>query len=68
MKLENAKMDISMKNRQLEQIREMHSNTKDVDVLKEQIEEERSKFAQIMTNWAQEVSRQWSKAIIRPNV
>jgi len=57
MKLENAKMDIAMKSRQLEQIKEMHSNTTDLDMLKEQIEEERSKFAQIMTNWAQEVSR-----------
>lgn len=56
MNLENAKMEISMKSRQLEQLKEMHNNTTDIDVFKEQIEEERSKFAQIMTNWAQEVS------------
>lgn len=56
MNLENAKMEISMKSRQLEQLKEMHDNTTDIDILKEQIEEERLKFAQIMTNWTQEVN------------
>jgi len=56
MKLENAKMDLSLKSQQLEQIKEMHSNTTDLDLLREQIEEERSKFVQIITNWSQEVS------------
>lgn len=45
-----------MKSSQLEQLKEMYSGTTEVDKLKEQIEEERTKFAQIMTNWAQEVS------------
>lgn len=56
MELENAKLEISMKNHQLEQLKKIHSNSADVDKLKEQIEEERSKFSQIMSNWAQEVS------------
>lgn len=56
MKLENIQMQVSMKNNQLQQLKEMHASSIDVDTLKEQIEEERSKFAQIMTNWAQEVS------------
>lgn len=56
MKLENLQMQISMKNNQLQQFKEMHASSRDVDTLKEQIEEERSKFAQIMTNWAQEVN------------
>lgn len=58
MKLENAMMEISMKNDQLEQLKKIHSNLADVDKIKEQIEEERFKFAQIMRNWAQEVSLQ----------
>lgn len=49
-------MDISIKNNQLEQLKEMRASSTDIENLKEQIEEERSKFAQIMTNWAQEVS------------
>lgn len=49
-------MDISIKNNQLEQLKEMRSSSTDIENLKEQIEEERTKFAQIMTNWAQEVS------------
>lgn len=44
-----------MKTNQLEQLKELHGSSKDVDILKEQIEEERSKFKQIMINWAQEV-------------
>lgn len=55
MKLENAKREISIKTNQLEQLKEIHASSTDMDILKEQIEEERSKFAQIMTNWAQEV-------------
>lgn len=56
MKLNNANMDILMKDNQLEQLQEMHINSINTEKLKEQIEEERSKFAQIMTNWAHEVS------------
>lgn len=56
MKLENTVMEISLRNNQLEKLKELQANMFDVDKLKEQIEEERSKFAQIMTNWAQEVS------------
>lgn len=46
-------MDISIKNNQLQQLKTF---SPEVENLKEQIEEERTKFAQIMTNWAQEVS------------
>lgn len=56
MKLENVKTDMSKKYNQLEQLKEMHVSSTDIERLNEQIEEERSKFAQIMTNWAQEVS------------
>jgi len=55
MKLENAKMEISNKTCQLEQFKEMHSSSANINKLKQQIEEERSKFAQIMNNWSQEV-------------
>lgn len=34
----------------------MHTNSTNINMLKQQIEEERSKFAQIMTNWSQEVT------------
>lgn len=34
----------------------MHTNSTNSNMLKQQIEEERSKFAQIMTNWSQEVT------------
>lgn len=57
MKLENAKMEISNKTFQLEQFKEMHSSSANINKLKQQIEEERSKFAQIMTNWSQEVTQ-----------
>ncbi|VVC33896.1 Hypothetical protein CINCED_3A019370 [Cinara cedri] len=60
-KLENAKMEISMKNSQFEQLKEMRSSMSDIDKLKEQIEEERNKFAQIMTNWAQEMRQMKDK-------
>lgn len=56
MKLENAKIEISNKTRQYEQFKEMHSSSTNMNQLKQQIEEERSKFAQIMTNWSQEVT------------
>lgn len=56
MKLDNANMDILMKDNQLKQLQEMRVNSTNTENLKEQIEEERSKFAQIMTNWAHEVS------------
>lgn len=55
MKLESAQMEISLKNNQFEHLKESQASSIDVDKLKEQIEEERSKFAQIMTSWAQEV-------------
>jgi len=45
-----------MKTNQFEQLKEIHESSTSMEKLKEQIEEERSKFAQIMTNWAQEVS------------
>lgn len=56
MKLEKARLEISTKNSWPEQLKQLHENSADVSMLKEQIEEERSKFAQIMTNWAQEVN------------
>lgn len=56
MKLDNANMDILMKDNQLEQFQDIRVNSTNMENLKEQIEEERSKFAQIMTNWAHEVS------------
>jgi len=34
----------------------MHTSSSNINMLKQQIEEERSKFAQIMTNWSQEVT------------
>lgn len=46
-----------MKNNQFEHLKEFQASSIDVDTLKEQIEEERSKFAQIMTSWAQEVRK-----------
>jgi len=54
--LENAKTEISNKARQYEQFKEMHSSSTNMNKLKQEIEEERSKFAQIMTNWSQEVT------------
>lgn len=57
MKLENAKSEISIKTRQYEQFKEIQTSSIDINKLKQQIEEERSKFAQIMTNWAQEVTK-----------
>lgn len=42
----------------------MQSSVADVDKLKEQIEEERNKFTQIMTNWSQEVSYNKYKCIL----
>jgi len=57
MKLEDAKIEISNKTRQYEQFKEMHSSSTNINQLKQQIEEERSKFAQIMTNWSQEVTQ-----------
>ncbi|KAE9538187.1 hypothetical protein AGLY_006159 [Aphis glycines] len=60
-KLENAKTEISNKTRQYEQLKEMHTNSTNINMLKQQIEEERSKFAQIMTNWSQEMRQMKDK-------
>jgi len=50
-------MEISNKTQQFIQFKEMHSSSTNMNELKQQIEEERAKFAQIMTNWAQEVTK-----------
>ncbi|XP_060862177.1 putative leucine-rich repeat-containing protein DDB_G0290503 isoform X2 [Metopolophium dirhodum] len=60
-KLENAKTEISNQALQYEQFKEMHSSSTNMNKLKQQIEEERSKFAQIMTNWSQEMRQMKDK-------
>ncbi|XP_026817802.1 protein PFC0760c-like [Rhopalosiphum maidis] len=60
-KLENAKTEFSNKIRQYEQFKEMHTSSSNINMLKQQIEEERSKFAQIMTNWSQEMRQMKDK-------
>ncbi|XP_050538610.1 putative leucine-rich repeat-containing protein DDB_G0290503 isoform X2 [Daktulosphaira vitifoliae] len=55
-KLEEAKSNITKKTIDIENYNGiLLSNSKDLDCMRKQIEEERSKFAQIMTNWAHEM-------------
>ncbi|XP_050419886.1 putative leucine-rich repeat-containing protein DDB_G0290503 [Adelges cooleyi] len=55
LKLEEAENIIAMKSNELRRLKEMHGNTDEANSLRAQIEEERTKFANIMTNWAQEM-------------